>query len=62
MPAPRPLTSEASLTRLGWPEGPWLEVRGAMLLLLLPELLLVLLRPAPPASVQRLEDLVDLQT
>ena len=35
-----------------------------MLLLLLPELLLVLvlLWPAPPASLQRLEDLVGLQT
>ena len=39
-----------------------MEVRGAMLLLLLPELLLVLLWPAPPASLQRLEDLVGLQT
>ena len=59
LPPPRPLTSEASLLRLGWPEGPWLEVRVAMLLLVLLELLLVLVLvwPALPASLQRLEEL-----
>ena len=63
LPPPHPLTSEASLLRLGWPEGPWLEVRGFMLVLLLLVALVLLLPvlellvPARPPSLLRLEEL-----